>query len=76
MKKLKVGDLVLWRGAFGSDSPKKAEVESMQRVKSGEKYGDDVIEMDWRDVREECVVSLTNGKWAYGSQISPLLGKL
>jgi hypothetical protein len=71
MAKLKVGDVVLWRGDFGSAPKRKAKIESLQVVEPGEKYGDEVAEIDWKLVPNRCVASLDNGHWAYGSQISP-----
>jgi hypothetical protein len=70
-KMLKVGDAVLWRGCFGQDTAKKVKVVSMQKTEHGQKYGDDVDEMDWKEVRNHCVADLDNGHWAYGDQLSP-----
>lgn len=67
---LKVGDRVMWRGAFGFGPAKPAVVVDMQRVAPGDKYGDNVDEMPWDEVRRGyCVVSLDNGHWAYGTQL-------
>lgn len=71
--KLKVGDTVRHRGGFGYDSPTNAKVEAIDINCRGGKHGDDVDEVDWSKVtRDNCVVSLDNGHWAYGNQIKPV----
>jgi len=70
MSKLKIGDVVNWRGAFGSDAPKEAIVEGIE-ITNGGKYGDEVNEVSWSKVYDRnVVVNLNNGHWAYASQIS------
>lgn len=72
MQKLKVGDTVSWRGAWGREAPETVKVVGIQRVSGpGEKYGPDVPEMDWSDVPYYAVVDLANSHWAYGAQIQP-----
>jgi hypothetical protein len=69
---LKVGDKVIWRGAWGNESPKEAVVDGIEHTRGG-KYGDSVREISWNEVRDrEVVISLENGRWAYGSQISKI----
>lgn len=69
---LKIGDTVLWRGGFGTDSPKKAKVEEIE-ITNGGKYGDPVDEVPWSKVQgRNAVVTLDNGHWAYASQIQKL----
>ena len=71
MKKLKVGDKVRHRGGFGMDAPTNAKVEGIEVNCRGGKDGDGVDEVDWSEVtRDNCVVSLDNGHWAYGNQIT------
>ena len=73
MTKLKVGDTVNWRGGFGHDAARKAVVEGIEVNVRGGKEGDPVDECDWSEVtRENCVVSLNTGNWAYGNQIRPV----
>ena len=70
---LKVGDEVMWRGSFGSDAPKKATVKCIEVMEcEGDKYGDEVQSVEMVNGRWESpiVVSLTNGHWARGKQIS------
>ena len=68
----KIGDTVMWRGAFGTDAAKPAVIESIDRTERPHtKYGEPVEEMAWQD-RNYCLVTLDNGHWAYGSQLSPL----
>ncbi len=70
---LKIGDTVLWRGGFGAQAPLPAVVETIDVTEQPrEKYGESVTEVPWETVRENrVVVTLTNGRWAYGSQITP-----
>jgi hypothetical protein len=73
MAVLKVGQKVYWRGSWGNEVPKIATVQDIQRVEPGQKYGYDVMEMDWIEVQSnEAVVTLNNGHWAYGGQLSPI----
>ena len=72
MRKLKIGDKVIWRGGFGSDSPKEATVNGIE-ITNGGKYGRSVDEVDWSKVVDRNVtVDLDNGHWAYASQIRPV----
>lgn len=68
---LKVGDEVMWRGGFGSESPKLAKVEGIEICKSGSKYGKPVDKVSWKR-KDEITVDLDNGHWARGSQLSPI----
>ena len=70
---LRLGDQVYWRGTWGQDPMKLAIVESIE-VTNGGKYGDEVESVDWNLVYEgrEVVISLENGHWAYGFQITPV----
>lgn len=70
MSKLKIGDVVNWRGGFGSHEPMEAVVKSIE-ITNGGKYGDAVNEVSWYKVYDRnVVVTLDNGCWAYASQIS------
>ena len=72
MSKIKVGDFVIWRGAFGSDPARPAKIESMQLTEHPRsKYGEDVAEADWSQ-KNYLIVTLTNGHWAYGEQLQPM----
>ena len=69
---LKVGDKVMWRGAWALDAPQEATVVGIDLCKSSEdKYGDSVKEVDWR-YQHRIVVTLDNNHWAYGYQIEPM----
>jgi hypothetical protein len=72
---LHVGDAVAWRGAWGSEAPRRAVVRSIEQTyHPREKYGTQVQEMPWSRVRKNyAVVDLDNGHWAYGEQIYPIL---
>ena len=72
MSKLKVGDHVIWRGGFGCDPARPAKVESMELCERPHtKHGEPVEEADWND-KNRLIVTLTNGHWAYGDQLSPM----
>ena len=63
----------MWRGSFGSDAPKRATVECIEVMeREGDKYGDEVesVKMVNGQWESPIVVSLTNGHWARGSQVS------
>lgn len=68
VKKIKVGDLVNWRGSFGFDVQRHARVTSIELCPSGGKYGVDVPEIEAIH-KDSCVFDLDNGHWAYGKQI-------
>lgn len=77
--KVKVGDTVKWRGCFGTDAPKDAQIEGMTvtdipRGRTGRlfrtKYGVEVDEVDSSLIEQNRVVfDLNNGHWAYSEQI-------
>lgn len=70
---LKPDDIVIWRGAWGTQAPKEAKVLRICCGKySGDKYGLVVPGIPWCCVDDRVVVDLNNGHWAYGSQISPV----
>jgi hypothetical protein len=67
---LRIGDTVTWRGSWGSDPPRRAKVEQITATKERHmKYGTEVEELPWSAV-ERSIVSLDNGCWAYGYQLS------
>ncbi len=68
---LKVGDQVMWRGGFGGDAPLKAKVTGIELCKAGEKYGESVDQVFWKN-KDRIVVDLDNDHWARGHQISPI----
>lgn len=71
---VKVGDKVMWRGAFGNDEPECATVTSLSITdEPNDKYGKEVSEVSWDLVENERVVfTLDNGHWAYSHQISKI----
>jgi hypothetical protein len=70
MANLKVGDKVMWRGSWGKDIAKKTTVTDID-VWNGTDL-ENAKEADWELVSggREVVVSLSNGFWAYGFQLS------
>ena len=72
MSMMKVGDTVMWRGCFGMDAPKPAKIESIEETQQRRsKYGDAVSEIAWSR-KDYALVTLDNGHWAYGEQLSPV----
>ncbi len=71
---VKVGDKVMWKGCFGMDPAQVATIESIQLCEQRRtKYGEEVDEAPWTQ-KDFLVVTLTNGSWAYGEQLSPIGG--
>jgi len=72
---LKVGDVVLWSHAWGSEPYAPAVVESISFDAKGRcgKYGDEVNEVSWTECKDRAVVvSLKDlSTWAYGNQLLP-----
>lgn len=72
---LSIGDEVLWRGGWGKDPAKVTKVTSIEVCQPGNKYGNKVSTVEWEGVlngNTNIVVDLSNGHWAYGSQINPV----
>ena len=69
---LKIGDTVRWKGCWGEAQEKLAVVTGMETRCIG-KYGQQVPEAPWRDIKAHGVVNLDNGHWAYGYQIDPVV---
>lgn len=69
---VEVGDRVSWRGAWGEQSPQVVTVTALDlTAHPREKYGRDVPSVSWSMVRRNRVVfTLSNGHWAFGSQIA------
>ena len=68
---LRAGDTVNWRGVWGSGSEKDAVIKAIEIGCSG-REGQVVNAVPWSAVNDRSViVSLTNGRWAYGNQITP-----
>ena len=66
METYKIGETVLWSGAFGDHAEKEATILGIERCPEGEKYGDEVEEIG---VHEHGTVTLNTGNWAYISQL-------
>jgi hypothetical protein len=70
---LKLNDTVSWRGAWGNEPAKPAVIESIEVKCNGTKSGTEVDSVEWNEVtRENVVVNLVHGNWAYGNQISEI----
>lgn len=75
MSRLKLNDRVTWRGAWGNEAPKEATVIEIDLCGKDTKYGKSVKSVDWETVRNgvrQIVVTLDNGHWAYGSQLTEI----
>lgn len=72
VSKLRVGDPVLWRGRFGHGDSKRAVITSIEVDLDGRNgYVDEIL---WSEVKGcSVIVSLDNGLWAYGFQITPYI---
>lgn len=71
-KVIRVGDSVSWRGSWGSQPPKLAQVIHIEKTENErEKYGYAVNEVAVEE-KNYAVFSLNNGHWAYGDQIQPI----
>lgn len=69
--RLRVGDTVIWRGGHGTALPQLAIVVCIELCALGEKYGQDVDSVDWREI-SHVIVDLDNGHFAYGDQLAPV----
>lgn len=68
---VRVGDTVIWRGAWGQDPAKEAVVDVIEADADFEdRVGRPVESLPWSRVPQS-ILTLTNGHWAYGYQISP-----
>jgi len=68
---LKIGDTVRWRDLWGEAREKPAVVTGIE-IRCTGKYGTEVAEAPWEEVKKHGVVSLANGHWAYGYQVDPI----
>jgi hypothetical protein len=77
---VKVGDLVHWRGNFGSDVARTAKVTALTKTTyPKEKFGNSVKSATWDSVRKDLVLfnlhvegGMPENVWAYGNQIDGL----
>lgn len=72
---IRKGDLVWWRGSFGTEGWKQTKVIGIERVQAGEKYGDATDSILVTE-KNDCVFDLASGNWAYGYQIEPVAQQL
>lgn len=69
---LYLGDVVVWRGAWGTEPPKEVKVNKIEITnRENEKSGASVNKVSWDE--PYFVVFLDNNKWAFKYQISPLV---
>lgn len=68
--RLKIGDKVMWRGAWGTQPPVETTVTEIEICSIGSKHGRPVKSVSWdKVVDRKVLVILSNGHWAYGDQI-------
>lgn len=71
--RLKIGDSVNWNGSWGAASTEKAKIENIEICAKGCKSGKEVKSILWNTItsgKRQVIVTLDNGHWAYGYQIS------
>ncbi len=70
-KTIRVGDRVVWRGAWGTEEPKIATIEGLVVTdEPGGKYGESAEEVDMNLFNENRVIfDLDSGHWAYSYQV-------
>jgi hypothetical protein len=69
MKKLRVGDTVVWKGDFGGAASKLAVIESIEDMAKDI----ELEEIEWSKVNNRNIeVTMSNNHWAYGTQIKPI----
>lgn len=75
---LTVGDMVLWRGGFGSKPAERVRVLRIEKECAGGKTGTEVQSVPWTEVHagngRNVVVDLEGGYWAHGHQLKPAAG--
>ena len=74
---LRVGDIVMWWGNSSDAKAEEAEIESLELVRPWQKEdGKPVEECEFSLLAQNrVIVNLTNGRWAYGSQIESIVGR-
>ena len=67
---LKIGDVVRWKGSWGSDPEELAKIKSIEICPVGTKFGNEVKKVLWATLdKKNVVVILDNNHFAYGYQI-------
>ena len=72
--KLKIGDSVIWRGAWGKEAPKQVKITSIE-ITNGSKSGMSVSEVEWNAIKlnpRNYAFDLDNEHWAYGYQLTEI----
>lgn len=69
---LRVGDVVTWRGVWGSEEAKDAKVIGIiECYAPGEKDGIEIDSVDWESVDgRDYIIDLDNGHWSWSFQVS------
>ena len=75
---IKKGSKVMWAGSWGTDKPKVAKIRRIERTaKKNEKYGRERPSMTWNTEKNDWqypfIADLENGRWAYSTQLKPIM---
>jgi hypothetical protein len=69
---LKIGNKVMWSGAWGSQAPVSATVVRIEK-NCDQGLGEFCDEIPWSECGDRnVVVDLDNGHWSYGYQLKPM----
>ena len=70
--KIKIGDMITYRGGFGTESPKRVSVVGLTLTDTPRsKYGEDVREVArWQIDDNRVLFSLDDGHWCYSEQVT------
>jgi hypothetical protein len=71
-EEIHVGDTVIWRGDFGNAPPISAKVASIELCEMVHGKHGKSVPFVTTDLLDRTVFVLTNRRWAYGDQISPV----
>ena len=67
---IRIGDFVMWSGAWGTETAKRVQVHGMELCAAPrQKYGVPVTEVP-STMKDYVNFTLSNGHWAYGDQIT------
>ena len=68
MSRIKIGDTVKWRGAWGTEPAKDAVIVDIQICAKGRKEGRSVKSIA-ATTKDRCVFNFSNFHWAYGTHV-------
>jgi hypothetical protein len=72
-KRLRISDMVWWRGSWGQEPPRTAIVTAITLTSGYDKDGVEYPQIEWSQCNDrKVIVDLNNGHWAYGFQLLPV----